>query len=1123
MSNSRPKHSRQRRVTRSARRLRAEPLERRLLLTSVTAVNPTANSQLAPTSTDISATFDESINPGTATPSTLVAHGFRSGQLSGSVSTAGQTVTFDPSVDLHPGEVVRVTATAAIQSVADAANEPHVWEFRTAVNSGSGQFARSSQLLGNHNTHGMALGDLDGDGDLDVLQGNYNSTILGDPNRVWLNDGTGQFTDSGQLIGNHNARDVALGDLDGDGDLDYMSANYPSMPNRVWFNDGSGRFADSGQLIGNANSWDVEFGDVDGDGDLDAYVGNGYAPNRLYLNNGGGQFTDSGQAMGPGSSQALKLGDLDNDGDLDAFVTNFGTGNRAWLNDGTGIFIDTGQSLGNFLDVEVRLGDMDGDGDLDAVDSNRVWINDGSAIFTDSGQPVGAGNNRVGIGDVDGDGDLDIFYNANVVTVLLNDGNASFSDSGQSLATNGNDCGMELGDLDGDGDLDTYVSHCSQPDVVWINQNLNPSVTLSVDTGSIAEAAGIATVTAALSAAHGQDVTIDLGLSGSATDAADFTLSATQIVIAAGNTSGAVTVTAVQDTADEPDETVVVDIVSVTNGQEAGTQQVTVTILDDDEPVMPDVTLTVDNASIDEAGGVATFTATLSESTTNAVTVDLSISGSASAGEDYTASATQIVIAGGQTSGSIVVTAVDDEVDEENETVIVDIAGVTGGNESGTQQQTTTITDDDNPPSFSVVSFAPGTSGFVFELNGDLDSSDLNLYDTQNLAFGAADAVLVGAASGPVTGSLVVGPSLREVTFIKSGGPLSPDTYAVTLRSGSDAFKDAGGRLLDGDGDGTGGDDYTSSFDITAAAAGTIALSVPDLTRGPGQAVNLPANVDDGIPVTISEGDNVRAIDLRIGYDPAKLSITGATVGSDMPPGATVIVNTNTPGLAILVFFSSTALPAGSSTFVNLQATVPTENASDVYGSQQVLDLHGATISDGNDNESPVLVDDAFHLASYFSDVSGNGRVNAADASQVARFAALIDSGFSVSLLADPIVAGDVSGNGRINAADASLVAQFAAVIDVPVIPPIPGGILLAGMALPPPAQEAARTTQTLERIAVVSSESTTFPVVDSFESIPTDESSNPRDVDEVLAVEGNLVADLEDAINDLLLVQSTR
>ncbi len=1053
---------------RALRRLGAEMLERRILLTTVTGVDPLEGSHNVATSTDVSATFDQAIAP--ATDQTFVVHSQQSGQLIGTattVSTAGTVATHDPAVDFFPGERLQATVTGGLAT----AGGPHVWQFRTAVGGGLGTFVDSGQVLGvaaqNDRNLGLEVGDLDADGDLDIFMTSFR--YLG--SQIFLNDG-GNFTNSGQSLGQHDARDVSFGDVDGDGDLDAVMANSGGQGNIVWQNDGSAVFSEF-QTFGNQSSREVRLGDLDGDGDLDAFVANDDGGDRAYLNDGSGSFSAAGSALGSDASIGVDLADVDSDGDLDAFVVSGGTSptgvDRVWINDGSGAFTDSGQNLGPGPGQSVRLADLDGDGDLDAFVSefdefNLVYFNDGSGVFTDSGQAIGVPvstfatrSNDVKLGDLDADGDLDAFV-ANSLEqgnrVYLNDGAGIFTNSGQILGAEpaANTYAVALGDIDGDGDLDAVTANDNNltntlsVGRIWVNQNPTTSVSLAIDAATIAEAAGSAAVTASLSAAHAQAVTIDLGFSGSATDPTDYTISGNQIVIAAGETTGSISITAVDDADDEPDETVVVDITGVTNAQEAGVQQAAVIILDDDEPVVPDVALSVDNDAVDEAGGTATFTATLSEVTTAPVTVNLALSGTATAGADYTASGNQIVIAAGSSSGSITVTSQDDDEDEPDETVIVDIDSVIGGNEAGTQQQTTTITDDDAPPGFTVTSLTATESGFVAQFANDLDPSGLNLYDTQNLALGAADAALVGASSGPVGGSLIVDDELRSVTFIKAGGPLAPDSYTVTLRSGEDAFKDAGGQPLDGNGDGTAGDDYVSSFAVAQPTAGTVTLSIPDFTRGPGQAVNLPADTTNGIPVTISDGDNVRAVDLRIGYDPSKLSITGATVSADAPPGATVVANTTTPGLAILVFFSSASLRAGSSTLVNLQATVPTENAGDVYGTQQVLDLHAAAVSDGNDNEAPVQVDDAVQLVSYFSDVSGNGRVNAADASQVARFAALIDSGFAGSVSTDPILAGDVSGNNRINAADASLVARFAALIDVPEIPAVPTGILTTGV-----------------------------------------------------------------------------
>ena len=111
-------------------------------------------------------------------------------------------------------------------------------------------------------------------------------------------------------------------------------------------------------------------------------------------------------------------------------------------------------------------------------------------------------------------------------------------------------------------------------------------MTLSVDKANIAENGGVATFTATLSYATSQDVTVNLGFSGTATLTDDYTRSGTQIVIAAGSLSGAVAVTGVPDLNAEGNETVIVDITGVTGAAESGTQQQTTTLLDGHAPVL---------------------------------------------------------------------------------------------------------------------------------------------------------------------------------------------------------------------------------------------------------------------------------------------------------------------------------------------------------------------------------------------------------------------------------------------------------------------------------------------------------------------------------------------------------
>ena len=173
----------------------------------------------------------------------------------------------------------------------------------------------------------------------------------------------GAFTDSGQTLGSASSLSVSLADVDGDGDLDAMTAN-DGAANKVWLNNGSGTYTDSGQNLGSAASVAIGFGDLDGDGDVDAMVANDGAANKVWLNNGSGTFTDSGQSLGGGSSLHVAFADVDGDADLDVMVANNGAGNTVWLNNGSGTFTDSGQSLGTATSDFVAFGDLDGDTDM---------------------------------------------------------------------------------------------------------------------------------------------------------------------------------------------------------------------------------------------------------------------------------------------------------------------------------------------------------------------------------------------------------------------------------------------------------------------------------------------------------------------------------------------------------------------------------------------------------------------------------------------------------------------------------------------------------------------------------------------------------------------------------------
>ncbi len=291
-----------------------------------------------------------------------------------------------------------------------------------------------------------------------------------------------------------------------------------------------------------------------------------------------------------------------------------------------------------------------------------------------------------------------------------------------------------------------------------------PTVSLSLIGSPLAENGGQATVTATLQAASALDVTVDLGFTGSATIASDYTRSGTQILIPAGSVTGSITLTGINDALDEDNETIIVDITSTTNATEIGTEQVTATITDDDP--LPGVTLSLSNSPLAENGGAETVTATLDAVSGRAVTIDLSFTGSATNISDYTRSAIQIVIPAGSTSGSISLTSVDDSIDEADETIVVDIAAVTIGTETGSQQITATITDDD-VAGFTLVESSGATS--VNE-SGTTDSFTvvLNTQPTSNVVF-----AVVSADTGEATANV------STLTFTP-GNWNTPQTVTVT-------------------------------------------------------------------------------------------------------------------------------------------------------------------------------------------------------------------------------------------------------------------------------------------------------------------------------------------------------
>ena len=246
------------------------------------------------------------------------------------------------------------------------------------------------------------------------------------------------------------------------------------------------------------------------------------------------------------------------------------------------------------------------------------------------------------------------------------------------------------------------------------NTPLIPMLSIAVDKTNIAEDAGVATVTLSTLLPFSTDQTIDLTLAGTADENIDYIVSATSLTLTTGQTSVSATVTASNDNYDDDAETV---IVTATSGDD-DIGAVTVTIDDDDAAAT--LSVSVNNPSISEAGGISTLTvSTGGTSFATDQTIDLMLAGTATMTDDYIISDTSLTLPANATSISATVTAVQNTIEEPNETVLITASH--NGAPIGTQQ-TVTITDDEaRPPMLSEAKVNGNRMTLVFDedLNPD--------------------------------------------------------------------------------------------------------------------------------------------------------------------------------------------------------------------------------------------------------------------------------------------------------------------------------------------------------------------------------------------------------------------
>nr|WP_099206288.1 putative Ig domain-containing protein [Xanthomonas citri] len=485
---------------------------------------------------------------------------------------------------------------------------------------------------------------------------------------------------------------------------------------------------------------------------------------------------------------------------------------------------------------------------------------------------------------------------------------------------------------------------------VVFNITINPSRTASIAVSPSAanEDSGTSFVyTVTLSQTNTSATTVNLTRSGTATSGTDYSGAATSVVVPANTSSASFAVTPIADTTVEADETVTFSVASGTGYSTGSPASATATIVNDDFPV---ASIAVSPASVTEDGATnLLYTVTLDQPSPSALSIGFGVSGTATSGTDYAAVSSPLVIAAGQTTGTITINPTADTTVEPDETVVISLNTGSGYTVGSPNSATGTILNDDLPVlSINDVSVNEGNAGttnatFTVSLSAPAGAGGVS-FDIAT-ADGTATAGVDYVASSLTGQTIPAGSSSATFTVLVNGDTLAEpnETFFVNVSNVT------GATVSDGQGLGTIVNDDAQpalSIDDVSVNEGnsgtTTATFTVSLSAASGQTVTVNYATADG---TATAGSDYVARSGTLTFAPGVTAQgVAVTVNGDtaVEPNETFSVGLSGASNATIARATGTGTILNDDAVVTISpASLPAATAGSAYS--QTLTASGGT------------------------------------------------------------------------------------------------------------------------------------------------------------------------------------